>query len=507
MNVKAFADKVKTELLPLKRGGGSLRDTGDMAEMSYDGEGFRYESVVLPDAIRGPIANYSEHVYGSPIKTSAGEIHFGGFGDAENYFAHTRVEDLADSGVTKFESTGQSYNAMTGQVIPHTKRVPRPNEAGSTRRVIELQSDLFQKGRLEGERMAGRVPSNTPAENARLDELDKLEPYRNTWHERIIREEVKQAAKDGKTKLQFPTGETAMKIEGLGDSGYWLDTATEYRIEPNQLKVGMQVQQGRDGLGQGSDWIITDVLGDGKFKAVPKDTWERVQEMKTSSAPRQKNADAHLESSKESFDISGKVDTSNPIYRFYEKEVGKYLTNKYGAKRIKDPQGVEWLEVDVRKDQARLPVEAFGAAAIPALTGFDNDTFKDKIVFVENERAVATGSDPYTVIGETGDLGKYQVSPASLKDWSKAWLDKEYSQQEFLKDPKAQEDFFEQFLAVVDRFQLTDEQAAIAWHMGWGELGTGPRETRDKRFLRKLGSNMQTEIGKEYLRRFNRVSK
>jgi hypothetical protein len=33
----------------------------------------------------------------------------------------------------------------------------------------------------------------------------------------MVREEIKKAAQDGKTKLQFPTGETAMKIEGLGD--------------------------------------------------------------------------------------------------------------------------------------------------------------------------------------------------------------------------------------------------------------------------------------------------
>lgn len=32
----------------------------------------------------------------------------------------------------------------------------------------------------------------------------------------MVREEIAQAAKDGRTKLQFPTGETAMKVEGLG---------------------------------------------------------------------------------------------------------------------------------------------------------------------------------------------------------------------------------------------------------------------------------------------------
>ena len=72
----------------------------------------------------------------------------------------------------------------------------------------------------------------------------------------------------------------------------------------------------------------------------------------------------------EQFDISGKVDTNNPIYKFYEKDIGKYLQNKYGAKQIMDDRGVMWWEVPIRKEQARLPVEAF--AAIP-FAGLNQD--------------------------------------------------------------------------------------------------------------------------------------
>src|SRR3990167_8887016 len=71
-----------------------------------------------------------------------------------------------------------------------------------------------------------------------------------------------------------------------------------------------------------------------------------------------------LPSAKESFDISGKVDTNNPIYKFYEKEVGRYVTNKYGAKRITDPQGVEWMEVKITPEMKKLPIEAFGIGII-----------------------------------------------------------------------------------------------------------------------------------------------
>lgn len=47
-------------------------------------------------------------------------------------------------------------------------------------------------------------------------EIGKLNQYENpSIHFRMVREEIAQAAKDGKTKLQFPTGETAMSVEGL----------------------------------------------------------------------------------------------------------------------------------------------------------------------------------------------------------------------------------------------------------------------------------------------------
>ena len=69
------------------------------------------------------------------------------------------------------------------------------------------------------------------------------------------------------------------------------------------------------------------------------------------------------------FDISGKVDTNNPIYKFYEKDIGKYLQNKYGAKQIMDDRGVLWYEVPIKKEQSKLPVEAFGVLPL-GVSGF-----------------------------------------------------------------------------------------------------------------------------------------
>ena len=415
ISVPDFANKVKSELLPLRR---------ETADPTARPSGGRHESITLPSELRGPVADYNEHIYESPIKTSAGGVHFGGGGgyldgvhmeasDYPNYFAHTRIEDLPSAkspGIADFNARLKRGGYMDKSTLDLQK--------GDTRRVIEIQSDLFQKGRLEVEtqglnadllsnkkmleadiksgvadatdkaklaRVNAKLAENEKQIATRQSELSKLEPYRNTWHERVIREEVKQAAKDGKTKLQFPTGETAMKIEGLGESHNFYtarppstnirEVSPGVKLDDSSLKVGQHVFEGN--TLESPQWIITKVLPDGKFEAVPKHIHNSTVGTGTSDAGNVYGNEATrrnaIENSTETFDISGKVDTNNPIFKFYEKEVGKYLTNKYGAKRITDPQGVEWYEVIIPKGAARIPVEAFGVGAIPMLNSGEEE--------------------------------------------------------------------------------------------------------------------------------------
>lgn len=229
---------------------------------------------------------------------------------------------------------------------------------------------------LHHETIGKWIREEKPDVYSRIQEIKKLEPYRNVWHERVIREEVKQAAKDGKTKLQFPTGETAMKIEGLGQG-----PSRFYEIRPGSPQgIGKAIEEselaiGKEVMAPEGAYIITDVLGDGKFKAVQKDFYDQV---KGGFDPYKgsKTEKEIWDSNSETFDISGKVDTSNPIYRFYEKTVRKYLQNKYGAKEITDPQGVSWLEVDIKPEHARLPIEAFGVLPFLSTDNMDKDRLK-----------------------------------------------------------------------------------------------------------------------------------
>lgn len=195
-----------------------------------------------------------------------------------------------------------------------------------------------------------------------LTTLKKLQQYTNpTAHFRMVREEIKQAAKDGKTALQFPTGETAMKIEGLGSQNNWREgSSTETpmidNLESSDLKVGKLIN---NGVG---DWIITDVLGDGKFKAVQKSQADEAgisPGMTATQMQAKLDADPMLRDAGETFDISGKIDTNNPIYRFYEKDLGRYLKSNYDARLVTDDKGVTWYEVNVNPAYADIPVPAF----------------------------------------------------------------------------------------------------------------------------------------------------
>lgn len=397
--VADFAEKVKAELLPLK-----VRNTLHMdsdadiedwegpenmrPEPGTDFQGqdsARYESISLPDDVRGNVADYAEHVYESPVKTSAGKTHFPGV--SENYFGHTRVEDMApsDSDIAKvnhIEEARRKNHRMEGEKqigrrnpedtlrinkeLTDTKQ--RIEDGGKTRRVIEVQSDLYQKGNLEDElgEFEGFKQGESSRDNytkraeARAKEVAKLQQYNDpTAHFRMIREEVKQAALDGKTKMQFPTGETTMKIEGLGQEDIWFvgegqGIGNDMPLTENNLKIGANI--GRDG----DDWIVTDILGDGKFKAVPSD----IVNFSTLNKGTKKEKEAMFSAfnnsgNAETFDVSGNIDTTSPIYKFYEKEVGRYLKNRYGAERVTDAQGVSWYQVDIQPDMATQPVLAF----------------------------------------------------------------------------------------------------------------------------------------------------
>lgn len=323
IDVQAFKKAVEAELLQLNIVNTRLFDIADY-------ETIKYENVVLPESIRGEVTAYREHIYESPIETSAGKVHFGN--EIENYFAHARIEDMAD---------------------------------GSTRRVIELQSDLFQKKRLEQEDAQAREILGAGATDSEVGKfifeqakerekaVKKLEQYSKTWWQRIIREEIRHAAVDGKKRILFPTGETAMKVEGLASNDRW--SFGQRAAQLSDLVVGESLNDGR------AYWVITEVLENGRFKAVPKtdNLFYRPVAGADELAPGLYGDSRNVET----FDISGKVDTNNPIYRYYERDVVPYILKlkRGNARLMTDENGVSWVEMAVTQEDL-APVLAYQSA-------------------------------------------------------------------------------------------------------------------------------------------------
>jgi len=375
VNVKDFAKKVEVELLPLNIA------KGNKFEKSATGIAKRYENITLNDDLRGNVAKYTENIYESPVKTSAGEIHFGQ--TSENYYGHTRVEDM---GIVNRNNMGykdeliayiemRESQGATKETIKKELKYNRENE--TVRRVIEVQSDLYQKGNLEKEMTASgkdllkNVPSRDfdevikNANKLREKEIKPLQQYNDpTAHFRMVREEIKQAAIDGKTKLQFPTGETAMKVEGMGNANSWYfgNSNNFTNLIPDNIKIGMTIKNDRGGFGNPDalEWVVTEILENGKFKAIEKE--KITVSMEHSNINFEKAFKEARESRLvEQFDISEKVDRDNPIYKFYEKTLKKYLKKiEPQMKEITDDRGVSWFEIPVSKEKAKMPVEAFG---------------------------------------------------------------------------------------------------------------------------------------------------
>jgi len=90
------------------------------------------------------------------------------------------------------------------------------------RRILEVQSDLFQKGRDEKDLVAGRIgdilEGGSGINDDILDEKDnnflQLLNKDNNWVTFFVKSIIQDSAKKGYEKVLFPTGNTASKVEG-----------------------------------------------------------------------------------------------------------------------------------------------------------------------------------------------------------------------------------------------------------------------------------------------------
>jgi len=160
-----------------------------------------YSNLTVPGG-----TNYTENEISTPLITP-------------NIKGHAQFS--TDKGIGWFRSDTKVNNATittdeepdlsTGE--PRTKRNTIGGNITKDRRILEIQSDLFQKGRdyksLTGKERWNFVSDNSP-ENQFLQLLNKD----NNWVTFFIKSIIQDSAKKGYEKVLFPKGETAAKVEG-----------------------------------------------------------------------------------------------------------------------------------------------------------------------------------------------------------------------------------------------------------------------------------------------------
>jgi len=166
----------------------------------------------------------------------------------ENVYHIASSEEKANEWIGKRAASNFDAQEKTGWIdigknglFGHTRiwKATDPNSPEyGIRYIAEIQSDSFQNPeRLDGiskkiEMLKSDLERGEASfkEKIRINEelaALKMSPeeksflnYKNTWHERMIREEIRRAAMEGDTKIRIPTPYTISKIEGyLSEDG------------------------------------------------------------------------------------------------------------------------------------------------------------------------------------------------------------------------------------------------------------------------------------------------
>lgn len=242
------------------------------------------------------------------------------------------------------------------------------------RRVMEVQSDLFQKGRnadeligseseilYELDRM-GKPDSTNPDDIAEArkrlstsnqNQFLQLLNKDNNWVKFFISAIIQDSAKKGYEKVLFPKGETAAKIEGHETIA---DEIRRVDIEIESIKKG-RLGFDKTELGKEKEIKTGQKIEEILFAQRPESN--RVKEFEQKGYITNVRIDidtAKLEAKEqEKANLKSQgIEKLKPIEVFYEIKVGNILEKQFGKENVKtitDEYGNQWREITI--NQAR----------------------------------------------------------------------------------------------------------------------------------------------------------
>jgi len=264
-----------------------------------------------------------------------------------------------------------------------------------TRRILEVQSDLFQKGRDEKKALAwnryildskGDVIGENPNFQSEQDFLNLLRKDSN-WVTFFVKSIIQDSAKKGYEKVLFPSGNTASKVEG--------HTTLEEFKKQKEDRIKELENENITGNKELEDLHFErEKLFINAYKEAPStyDIDRKIEQ--TEKRIKEKNIVeiAQLKKELERVEIEG-FGALKPIYNFYENTVTNILNKTYGKENVKlitDEYGNTWNEIDLSSEKVKQQTDKIlfqspklqytGDLAIEEKIAEEAENSKDEIV-------------------------------------------------------------------------------------------------------------------------------
>ena len=264
--------------------------------------------------------------------------------------------EFTEDGETYYTDENENRRYSRNKQGYFRQDVYQPNQS-KTRRILEVQSDLFQKGRslenlasdmtetrqdevfeyandnkvsLEEAKKALEIKS-VNKENQFLQLLNKD----NNWVTFFVKSIIQDSAKKGYEKVLFPSGNTASKVEGHTTLEE-LKKQKEDRLQVLKSKIS-------------SNGITYTKEGNKFFRENPSFGKQEITEDKfNEKLEKNQNEIKTIEQELKRVETEG-FGALAPIYNFYENIVSNILTKQgYKPNVITDEYGNTWNEVNVK---------------------------------------------------------------------------------------------------------------------------------------------------------------
>ncbi len=294
--------------------------------------------------------NYTENEIATPLITPSikGHAQF----STDNGIGWFRSDEQVEKGTYSSEMQIQEDEIMFSDSTTLHKGTPT-----KTRRILELQSDLFQRGRDKEDLISKHSGKSLEEFTSKMEKLNKqldnkeidLDEYKkfreiyennynlgerfknlpdnqflqllnrdNNWVTFFIKSIIQDSAKKGYEKVLFPSGNTASKVEGH-------TTLEEFKKQKEDR--------------------IKELEKDLKFIKESKD--ENFTKRDKELAEERTNKElTQLKVELQRVETEG-FGALKPIYNFYEIQVKNILKKNYNVKEITDEYGNTWNEVEI----------------------------------------------------------------------------------------------------------------------------------------------------------------